>query len=451
MVVLLTGATGFIGGAIRSRLWKAGHHLMLVTRGAAPLARPRERWVAADFRSTSAAEWETLLRGVDAVVNAAGIFRERGDDSFAAVHTQGPAALFHACVAQGIQRVIQISALGADADAVTAFHRSKRRADDLLLEQPINALVLQPSLVFGKRGQSARFFLQIATWPLLPLPGGGRQYVQPVHVNDLADAVGQALASPGTAGRLAAVGPEPLALREYIAILARSMGERAAPVVSVPMRWAQFVGGLPGLRQSWLSRDGLSMLARGNCADAAPFRALLGQTPRAAAGFLAPDEQWVADEPVMPAELLSPEERQFLITEAKLQWLLPLLRFSIAIVWLAAGIVSLGIYPISASLALLNATGASGAFAYLMLFGAAGLDLLFGIGTLVLARRHRQWLWPTQIAVMGLYTAVITVALPEFWLHPYGPIVKNLPLLMAIVLLMKLEAPARRPDGISDR
>lgn len=118
--------------------------------------------------------------------------------------------------------------------------------------------------------------------------------------------------------------------------------------------------------------------------------------------------------------------------------ILRLLRFSIAFVWIWTGIVSLGLYPPQDSYALLARAGIAGSLAPVMLYGAAVLDLLVGIGTLVL--RHRRWLWLFQLAVIGGYTLIITCKLPEFWLHPYGPLSKNVVMLAAIYLLYTLEA-----------
>lgn len=120
------------------------------------------------------------------------------------------------------------------------------------------------------------------------------------------------------------------------------------------------------------------------------------------------------------------------------QRVLPVLRVSIALVWIWTGIVSLGLYPTEESYALLARVGITGTLAPVALYGAAILDLLVGIGTLVLHRR--QWLWLLQLAVIGGYTLIITFKLPEFWLHPYGPLSKNLVMLAAIYLLYTQEA-----------
>src|SRR5439155_26090049 len=95
--------------------------------------------------------------------------------TFRALHDEGPRALFAACRESGVTRVVQVSALGADAEAASAFHRSKRAADDFLLSLPLRGVVVQPSLVFGVGGASAELFTRLAALPLVPLPGGGTQ------------------------------------------------------------------------------------------------------------------------------------------------------------------------------------------------------------------------------------------------------------------------------------
>ena len=110
---------------------------------------------------------------------------------------------------------------------------------------------------------------------------------------------------------------------------------------------------------------------------------------------------------------------------------------AIALVWIVTGIVSLGLYPVEDSLALLARSGVPASLRPLALYGAALLDLAMGAATLALPRR--RWLWLAQIALVVGYTAIITWRLPEQWLHPYGPVVKNLPILAALVLLYTLE------------
>lgn len=115
---------------------------------------------------------------------------------------------------------------------------------------------------------------------------------------------------------------------------------------------------------------------------------------------------------------------------------LKLMRYTLALVWLVTGVLSLGIYPQQESLHLLERVGLRGDIALLALYGAAALDLALGILTLASPAR---WLWKTQAALVVAYSLVIALFLPEFWLHPFGPILKNLPIMLLLWLLHRYE------------
>jgi hypothetical protein len=102
-------------------------------------------------------------------------------------------------------------------------------------------------------------------------------------------------------------------------------------------------------------------------------------------------------------------------------------------------VLSLGAYPVAGSLALLARVGLHGPAAYAALYAGALLDLVLGIATLVLRGRVLRLGYLAQVALILSYTAIITVALPEFWLHPFGPILKNLPMLALIGALYATE------------
>jgi len=110
---------------------------------------------------------------------------------------------------------------------------------------------------------------------------------------------------------------------------------------------------------------------------------------------------------------------------------------SVALVWIFTGIVSLGLYSTQSSYSLLARVGVSDGLATILLYGAATIDLALGVATLLVNRG--RLLWILQGTLIILYTVIISVRLPEFWLHPFGPLIKNLPMLAAIVALYYLE------------
>ena len=300
-----------------------------------------------------------------------------------------------------MRRVVQISALGADEAARSRFHLSKHRADEYLASLSVDWVIVQPSLVFGPGGGSARLFAMLASLPWVPLPGDGEQRVQPIHIDDLTELLLRVLEGGASRQIIPAVGPRPVTLREWLRQLRAQMGLPPARFVRIPLALVP------------LDRETLGMLLRGNTAPPDRTEELLGRKPRDIREFVADKSQ------------------------AKLSWLLPLLRGSIALVWIGSGVVSLGLYPVPDSLAMLARVGLTGGIARLALYGAAALDIVLGLATWFLKRR--RWLWRAQFALIVAYSAIIAVKLPELWLHPFGPLLKNMPMLAALVLLHELE------------
>jgi hypothetical protein len=209
-------------------------------------------------------------------------------------------------------------------------------------------------------------------------------------------------------------------LRDYLLLLRHAMGLPVpAPRLPVP---APLVGllarvgdHLPG---ALLDSAAWRMLKRGNTADPAAVAAILARPPRPVSDFI------------------TPEQREPVRTLALLGWLLPLLRVSLAAVWIITGLVSLWGYPVADSHALLGRAGVPAQLQPAALWGAALLDLALGL--LTLGAWRWRGLWLAQAGLMLFYSAVITLRLPEFWLHPYGPMLKNLPMLAVLLLLWQL-------------
>ena len=426
MRILLTGASGFIGRAVAQALRERGHEVRRVLRhppaGATDVVQadfdgvPRRGW------------WAAHLAGVDAVVNAVGILREQAGQSFRALHTEAPVELFQACASSGVRTVVQVSALGADENARSAYHRSKKAADDVLRALPLAGAIVQPSLVYGPGGSSAALFNKLAVAPVLPFPRAGRMRVQPVHVDDVVQGIVRLVEEPPlSVATLAFAGPEAMPLRDYLAQLRAALGEpRRQWVLPMPeglfRSGAAIAGHVPG---SMLDADTADMLLAGNATEHNALPELLRRAPRSPRDFVPEAEREV--------------QRRAAVTEL---WD-PVLRVALALMWIWTALVSFGLYPVQDSYALLARVGLHGGLATLALYGAAVLDLALGVLTLAAPARWRRPLWLIQLLLIAGYTLLITVFLPEYWLHPYGPIVKNLPVAALIALLWALEPPQR--------
>jgi len=269
MNILLTGANGFIGRNIASALASAGHQI-----------KPVSRHNDIDFAfMTSPAHWLPHLKNIDAVINCVGIIGEQGSQRFEPLHTLAPSALFDACAKVGIHRVLQISALGADDTAFSAYHLSKRAADDALRSLELDWFVLRPSLIYGKGGKSAELFMRLATLPLLPVIGDGLQKLQPVHISDVVATVMHCLTSRETRKTLDILGTETVTFTEWLQWMRRAQGLPPAPVLRVPFPLALALARVARHFNPMLQPENLRMLQTGYWADVQPLAHFLGRMP----------------------------------------------------------------------------------------------------------------------------------------------------------------------------
>ena len=422
MKVLVCGAGGFIGDAIALRLARDGH---TVVRGVRRRVDPSDMTIDYTVDRTPQ-HWLEKLGDVDAVVNAVGIITERGEQTFERIHAEAPIALFTACGMKGIRHVVQVSALAADSRE-TPYFASKCNADDFLLAQPIDGHVIRPALVYGAKGTSARLFRTLASVPVHVLPAGGHQALRPVHIDDLCDLVARMLTLSrdlecARCACIEAVGATETTYRDMLRTYRESMGLSKAFAIGIPatlMRWAAVASArVPG---AMLTPDTWHMLQRGNTAPVQPFAEALGRAPRGIEAFI------------------GPREALALRAEALGAWRNTLLRVALAIVWIGTALVSAFAFPRAASLARLSHFGVHGLAADAALYGACALDFGFGVATLLKPGRR---LWLGQIALMLGYTLLIAIALPQFLIEPFGPILKNVPILAMLILLSNEETRA---------
>lgn len=409
MNILLCGADGFIGRALAAALARAGH---AVRRAVRTPRLPGD--IVVDYRrDLDPACWRDRVRGCDAVINAVGIVRERRRGDFERIHHRAPGALWAACADQAVARAIQISALGAQT-ASTAYLASKAAADRALLGALPGGVVLRPGLVFGIDGASSQLFLTLASLPLIGLPGGGTQRLRPIHIDDLC-ALMLALLQRQTGEHriIEAVGGEELGFAQLLACYRRALG--FAPAISFRLpealmsAGAKLAGRIPG---SLLTPETWQMLRAGNTAAVGDTARLLGRMPRA------------------PDRFMSVVQAERLRVRLLARWRDRLMRAALAMVWIGSGLVSLAVPQ--TGLDLLGAFGLSGAAAWVVLVGASVLDISLGAATLL---RPGRRLWLAQIAIVALYSALIAWRLPALLVHPFGPVLKNLPIVAMLVLL----------------
>lgn len=428
MRVLVTGAAGFIGSAIVERLLHTGHEVVACVRDASRLPdgdRLSRRSV--DLTGMRAAEdWLGLLDGVDAVVNAAGILRERGRGDFETVHYRTPLALAEACVRHGIDRFVQVSALGDPADG--EFVASKHRLDDALMAMDgLEAVIFRPSVVVSLRGSygGTSMLRAMAALPLVMfLPGNGQQQIQPVLLEDLAEQVLDGVQRKrDQAERIDVVGPEVITLEEFLLATRRWLqlpGPRM--VVRVPISLVRLAGRIGDvLRAGPVGSTMTRMLERGN----------VGNDPIPETGD--PD-------PIRPHSVTRCLQQSASFVQdrwhARLYFAAPLAWLTLVVIWCLSGLSGLTAEPADFQ-PLLEGLGVPGSWQRPLVLATSWLNLVLALGLLL-----RLWLMPV-LALMWVsvlaYTLGLGLLAPGLWLEPTGGLVKNLGLMLLIPMVMVLE------------
>jgi uncharacterized protein YbjT (DUF2867 family) len=270
VVATVFGGSGFIGRYVVKRLAHKGYIVRVAVRdpNAALFLKPMGAVGQVVPLFASVTKPATVHRAVEQaslVVNLVGILAEGGQATFQAVHTQGAETIAKAAAASGVERLVQMSAIGADPASPSRYGASKGAAEQAVLAAFPKATILRPSLVFGTEDKFFNRFAEIARLsPFMPVISGTTK-MQPVYVGDVADAVMAALTWDSARGATYELGgPMVWTFRELLAFILKHT-KRNKPLIDVPM-WAaklqadvmQYLPGKP------LTPDQLLMLSRDN-------------------------------------------------------------------------------------------------------------------------------------------------------------------------------------------
>jgi NADH dehydrogenase len=247
-LVTVFGGSGFIGAQAVRALAKAGWRIRVAVRNPSLAHTMRLRGdvgqidvVQANVRNAPSVE--RALQGATAAMNLTGILYETGRQGFQAIHTMGAQTVAEAARRAGVTRLVQMSALGADAESDSRYARTKAMGEAAVRAVYPDAVVVRPSVVFGPEDRFFNRFAQMATLsPALPLIGGGRTRFQPVFVGDVAKALAEVTRAPEAAGQTYELGgPADFSFRELMEILLAAI-ERRRFLVPVPFPVAGLLG-----------------------------------------------------------------------------------------------------------------------------------------------------------------------------------------------------------------
>lgn len=304
-LVTIIGGSGFVGRYIARRLAKDGWRVRVAVRrpNEALFVRPygvpgQVEPVACNIRDDASVR--SVIRGADAVVNCVGVLNGVGANTFDAVQAEGAGRVARIAAEMGVGRLVQISAIGADAQSDSAYARTKGEGEAAVLAAFPAAVILRPSIIFGTEDQFFnRFAAMTRMGPILPVVGANTRF-QPVHVDDVAQAAVKAVNGEAAPGVYELGGPEVDTFRGLMARMLKVIQRRRA-VVNMPFFVARIMGfgfdmiqavTLGLIENKMITRDQVRNLARDNVVSpAARGFADLGITPTAMEGVL-PEYLW---------------------------------------------------------------------------------------------------------------------------------------------------------------
>ena len=296
-LVTVFGGSGFVGAQAVRQLAKAGWRVRVAVRNPNLAYEMRLHGdvgqidvIQANVRNEPSVR--RALEGATAAVNLVGVMHDAGRQGFQAVHVTGSQTVAAAARAEGVARLVQMSALGADLNSPSSYARSRAQGESAARAVFPDAVVVRPSIVFG---QDDHFFNRFAAMaqksPVLPLMGGGSARFQPVFVGDVGKALARVTGEPAAAGQTFELGgPGVYSFRQLMEMVLAETGRRRF-LAPIPWSLAGLIGKAGDLARSIIAppitSDQVVLLKSDNVASGAhPGLEALGITPTSLASVL---------------------------------------------------------------------------------------------------------------------------------------------------------------------
>ncbi len=241
--VVVFGGTGFLGRRLVRRLATEGTTVCVAVRHP---GRARSTLCAAGLdrvtvlRADVRDQASVAVAAADTVINAVSAYVEKGGVPFKAIHEKGAATVAREAAAAGVGRLVFVSGIGADPRSGSRYIGARGRGEQAVQRAFPDPAVVRPGAMFGPGDALFGTLADLARLlPVLPMSGGGRTRLQPVYVEDVAEAIVRMLADPGTAGQTYEfAGPEVYTLRDLVSFTLCLVGRRRL-LVPVPFAVAK--------------------------------------------------------------------------------------------------------------------------------------------------------------------------------------------------------------------
>ena len=249
-LITVFGGTGFVGSQVVQALARQGWRIRVACRRPDRAYKLQTAGTVGQIKAVrcdagDAAQVAEAIHGANAVINLVGILYETPGRTFEAMHVGVSRTIAEACAAAGVDRLVQMSALGVSPESDSDYARTKAAAEMAVREVKPDAVIVRPSVVFGAGDDFLNKFAKMAQMaPVLPLIGGGKTKFQPVYVGDVAEALARAAGRAEAAGQTYELGgPAVMTFEDVLRLVARET-YRTPGFVPLPFAVAKMLGSL---------------------------------------------------------------------------------------------------------------------------------------------------------------------------------------------------------------
>ncbi len=284
-MILITGATGFVGTNLLKEMLKQGFQARCLIRNpskAEGVNQPGVELVKGDVTDRDSITKALEDGKVETAVHLVGILAETGRATFKAIHTEGTRNMVDACKEKNVKRFVHISALGTRENARSQYHKTKWEAEEIIRASGLDYTIFRPSVLFGKEDKFTNLFANlIKVSPFILIPGNGGNKMQPVSVKDLAAAMTAAIKGAQFVNKVYEIGgAEKLTFDEIIDAICRALGKTRLKIhIPIPLMKIGAAIAEAILPKPPITRDQLLMLEEDNITDNNALEAVFGIKP----------------------------------------------------------------------------------------------------------------------------------------------------------------------------
>ena len=242
-ICTILGGGGFIGRYLVRNLTKKNYRCIISTRKAYQKGYLKTQATPGaielvDWNPNNFSELKEAIKNSDVVINLIGILYETRKQKFYNIHASIPEAVAKICSDSDVKKFIHVSAIGANENSNSLYQKSKYQGEIKALNNFNKTVIIRPSVVCGTEDNFTNLFSKLSILPVIPVVGINYKF-QPILVNDVVDAIVQAIERKDNEGKIYEIGgPKIISFGDMVKSILKTINKKRF-VVQMPMAIAK--------------------------------------------------------------------------------------------------------------------------------------------------------------------------------------------------------------------